>query len=295
VKVKAGAKRAFDLFFATFGFLVLSPWFFVIGAAVWLSSPGPVLFRSRRVGRFGREFLLLKFRTMTKDAHLNGPSITIGRDHRITPLGAALRRAKLDELPQLLNVIKGEMSLVGPRPEVPEYVKLYTPEQCTVLDLVPGMTDPASIKYALESDLLGRSKNPHLDYVNEIMPDKIRINLGYAARANLWTDFLVILKTLVRIVQRPARTAADARTASRDGVMSTVRPAGHPSGLTGEGGVVTYRVRRPASEGAVETARQYCPTGVVEASSEIGARNTSVTQRIREVVTDSRLRSVDDE
>jgi lipopolysaccharide/colanic/teichoic acid biosynthesis glycosyltransferase len=238
-------KRVFDLFFASLGLLVLSPWFLVVGVAVRLSSRGPVLFRSRRVGRYGREFFLLKFRTMRKDAHRNGPPITIGRDHRITPLGEVLRRAKLDELPQLLNVIKGEMSLVGPRPEVPEYVKFYTPEQSRVLDMVPGITDPASIKYALENDLLGKSSRPEQGYVNHIMPDKIRMNLGYASRANLWTDFLVILKTLVRIARRPARAdegggrqeAGRARgrrqerrgtwAATGDGVMSTSRPMSH--------------------------------------------------------------------
>jgi lipopolysaccharide/colanic/teichoic acid biosynthesis glycosyltransferase len=260
-------KRAFDLFFATIGFVVLSPWFLVTGVAVRLSSPGPVFFRSRRVGRFGREFFLLKFRTMTKDAHLNGPPITIGKDHRITPLGAVLRRAKLDELPQLLNVIKGEMSLVGPRPEVPEYVKLYSPEQCKVLDLVPGMTDPASIKYALENDLLARASRPEQGYVNHIMPDKIRMNLGYAARANRWTDFLVILKTLVRIARRPARTdrvgertrgwgnarpagetTGDMDTVSSHGLMSTARPATYPPGVTGGGRLVTYRSFRTTRE-----------------------------------------------
>ena len=278
-------KRAFDLFFATIGLLVLSPWFLVVGVAVWLSSPGPVLFRSRRVGRFGREFFLLKFRTMTKDAPQNGPSITIGNDRRITPLGAVLRRAKLDELPQLLNVIKGEMSLVGPRPEVPEYVKLYTPEQRRVLDLIPGMTDPASIKYALENELLGKCKDPHSDYVNEIMPDKIRMNLGYAAQANLWTDFLVILKTMVRIAQRPARTdeggegtrgRRDARPTGEttgemdavisDGVMATARPACQPLDLTSDGRLVTYRDSRTTSE-EEETLKTAQPSRAVSESA----------------------------
>ena len=202
------AKRVFDLVFAMLGLVVLSPLLLVVALAVRLSSPGPVLFRSRRVGRFGKEFFLLKFRTMTKDAHLNGPPITIGKDYRISPLGAILRRAKMDELPQLLNVVRGEMSLVGPRPEVPEYVKLHTPEQRTVLDLMPGMTDPASIKYALENDLLGESESPLSDYVNDIMPDKIRMNLGYAAGANLWTDFNVILKTMATIAGRRAKANA---------------------------------------------------------------------------------------
>ena len=309
------AKRVFDLFFATLGLAVLSPLLLAVALAVRLSSPGPILFRSRRVGRVAREFFLLKFRTMTKEAPQNGPPITIGKDYRITPLGAILRRAKLDELPQLLNVIKGEMSLVGPRPEVPGYVKFYTPEQRRVLDLVPGMTDPASIKYALENDLLGKSKDPHADYVNDIMPDKIRINLGYAARANLWTDFLVILKTLVRIARRPARTneggdgtrgrgnaqptgettgAMD--TVSSDVVVSTARPSSHPLGLTSDGRLVTYRAPRMTSEEeeAANTARPYCPTGAVEARSESRAQNSRVTKRMREVVADDGLRYTDD-
>jgi lipopolysaccharide/colanic/teichoic acid biosynthesis glycosyltransferase len=196
------AKRVFDFFFATIGLLILSPFLVVVAIAVRLSSPGPALFRSRRVGRSGKEFFLLKFRTMTKDAPQNGPAITIGNDHRITRLGAILRRSKIDELPQLLNVIKGEMSLVGPRPEVPEYVRFYTPEQRAVLDLVPGITDPASIKYAQENDLLGMSSNPESDYVNQIMPDKIRLNLGYAALADLWTDFRLVITTFARIAMK---------------------------------------------------------------------------------------------
>jgi len=195
-------KRAFDLCFASLGFMVLSPLLLVVGLAVRLGSPGPVIFRSRRVGRFGKEFSLLKFRTMAEDAPLKGPVITFGKDPRITRLGALLRRCKVDELPQLLNVIKGEMSLVGPRPEVPEYVKLYTPEQRAVLNLVPGITDPASVKYAHESELLGAAGSPEASYVQHVMPDKIRMNLEYAAHANRWTDFLLVLKTLARIARR---------------------------------------------------------------------------------------------
>ena len=194
-------KRAFDLFFATLGSIVLSPLFLVVAIAVRLGSRGPVIFRSRRAGRFGKEFFLLKFRTMTEDAPLKGPAITIGKDPRITRLGALLRGSKVDELPQLLNVIKGEMSLVGPRPEVPEYVRLYTPEQSAVLSLVPGITDPASIKYASESELLGASEDPEAHYVEHVMPNKIRLNLEYAARASVWTDFRVILATLARIAR----------------------------------------------------------------------------------------------
>jgi lipopolysaccharide/colanic/teichoic acid biosynthesis glycosyltransferase len=195
-------KRAFDLFFALPGFIVLSPLLLVVGLAVRLSSRGPVIFHSRRVGRFGREFDLLKFRTMTADAPLTGPAITFGKDPRITGFGSLLRRSKIDELPQLLNVIRGEMSLVGPRPEVPEYVRLYTPEQRAVLNLVPGITDPASVKYAQESELLGAAESPEASYVQHVMPDKIRMNLEYAAHANRWTDFVLVLKTLGRIARR---------------------------------------------------------------------------------------------
>jgi lipopolysaccharide/colanic/teichoic acid biosynthesis glycosyltransferase len=195
-------KRAFDLFFSIPGLIILSPFLLIVALAVRLGSPGPVIFRSRRVGRFGKEFLLLKFRTMTRDAPLKGPTITIGKDPRITRLGALLRRCKVDELPQLLNVVKGEMSLIGPRPEVPEYVRLYTLEQSAVLNLAPGITDPASIKYAQESEVLGAAENPEASYVQHVMPDKIRLNLEYAAGANRWTDFLLVLKTLGRIVQR---------------------------------------------------------------------------------------------
>lgn len=195
-------KRAFDLFFASLGLVVLSPLFLVVGIAVWFSSPGPVIFRSRRVGRIGREFDLLKFRTMARDAPQSGPAITFGKDPRITQLGSFLRRTKIDELPQLLNVVLGHMSLVGPRPEVPEYVRLYTSEQRAVLNLVPGITDPASLKYARESELLGESEDPEAHYVQHVMPDKIRLNLEYAAHASVWTDFLLILKTLARITRR---------------------------------------------------------------------------------------------
>jgi lipopolysaccharide/colanic/teichoic acid biosynthesis glycosyltransferase len=293
-------KRAFDIFFAAFGLLILSPLLLVVAMAVRLSSPGPVLFRSRRVGRFGREFFLLKFRTMRKDASLNGPPITIGKDHRITPLGTVLRQAKLDELPQLLNVVKGEMSLVGPRPEVPKYVKFYTPEQRRVLDLVPGITDPASIKYALENDLLGKTSRPERGYVNHIMPDKIRMNLGYAARANRWTDLLVILKTLVRIAGRPARTGEGGRrqdvgatcgrrqdrrgtlAATGDSVMSAARPASHPFGLTSDGRLVAYRGLDTSSEQdtGVRTAGACRAAGGVEVGSGSRAQNSSVTKGI---------------
>jgi lipopolysaccharide/colanic/teichoic acid biosynthesis glycosyltransferase len=138
---------------------------------------------------------------MVVNADKLGKPLTVGRDPRITRVGYWLRKFKLDELPQLLNVLLGEMSLVGPRPEVPQYVALYTPEQRRVLDLVPGITDPASIKFANEAELLAEANDPEKFYIEHIMPTKIRLNMEYASHATLWSDILVILKTLVRIVR----------------------------------------------------------------------------------------------
>jgi len=191
------AKRVFDLFWAVAGLVVLALPLAFVAASIKLQDGGPVLFRQQRVARHGESFTLWKFRTMRENADSEGPRLTVGSDPRITPIGGFLRRFKLDELPQLVNVVRGEMSLVGPRPEVPEFVALYTPQQRAVLDLMPGITDPASIRYRNESEILARSTDPGGTYVNEIMPDKIRINLEYAARASLWTDFGIILRTVL--------------------------------------------------------------------------------------------------
>ncbi len=193
------AKRLFDLAAAGTGLLVLAPLLAAIGLLILVEDGRPVFFRQERVGRDGRPFRIWKFRTMVRDAERRGTAITVGRDPRITRIGHWLRRFKLDELPQLWNVVRGEMSLVGPRPEVPRYVALYTPEQRRVLALVPGITDPASIAYRDEAALLAESDDPERLYVERIMPDKIRINLDYAARRSLWSDLRVILETLVKI------------------------------------------------------------------------------------------------
>jgi len=189
-------KRAFDLFWSSLGLVVLSPVLALLALAVKLEDGGPVFFRQLRIGQGGRPFRIWKFRTMVVDADRQGRAITVGRDPRITRVGHRLRDTKLDEIPQLLNVFLGEMSLVGPRPEVPRYVELYTEAQRTILALRPGITDLASIKYRNESDLLGAAENPDETYVQILLPDKIRINLAYAAEAGLWSDFLVILATL---------------------------------------------------------------------------------------------------
>lgn len=194
-------KRLFDITVSSIGLVVISPFLTFIGLAILLFDGSPVFFRQRRVGLHGEIFLIYKFRTMIRDASRIGKSLTIGADNRITPLGHWLRKYKLDELPQLINVLKGEMSFVGPRPEVPEYVSLYTSDQRRVLELTPGITDPASIAYSNESDLLVGTDDPEFEYINKIMPEKIRLNLEYSAHANVWNDMAVILNTFGKILR----------------------------------------------------------------------------------------------
>lgn len=198
------AKRCFDLFWSATGIVLLSPLFGLIALAIRLDDKGPALFRQERVGYRGKPFRMLKFRTMIVDAERMGKQLTVGRDPRITRVGYWLRKTKLDELPQLINVIRGEMSLVGPRPEVPRYVAAYDAEQRKVLDLRPGITDPASITYYDESDLLAGAPDPETMYLAEVMPEKIRINLEYARRANTLSDLVIILRTILRIANRRA-------------------------------------------------------------------------------------------
>lgn len=188
--------RAFDLLAALLGLLILLPFLLVIALVIRLEGRGPVFFRQVRVGRHGRPFNIWKFRTMVVDAERLGRQLTVGEDKRITRSGAWLRRWKLDELPQLFNVVRGEMGLVGPRPEVPRYVALYTPEQRKVLSLRPGITDLASIAYRNESELLEGREDPESYYIQYILPEKIRINLDYAARAGIFRNIQVVLATL---------------------------------------------------------------------------------------------------
>jgi lipopolysaccharide/colanic/teichoic acid biosynthesis glycosyltransferase len=195
------AKRTVDLLGASLGLLLLSPALLLVSLAVWLGDKGPALFGQQRVGLGGRPFRMWKFRSMVVDAEKLGGKLTVGGDPRVTRVGHWLRKTKLDELPQLLNVVMGEMALVGPRPEVRRYVDLYTEEQRRVLDLLPGITDPASIAYRDESEILARESDPEAAYIERIMPDKIRINLEYAERANVLTDLGVILRTLARVLR----------------------------------------------------------------------------------------------
>jgi len=193
-------KRVFDFIFSALGLVILFPIFIIIALLIKIEDGGPVLFIQERIGYRGRPFFMYKFRTMVVDADKKGNLLTVGGDPRITKSGRLLRKFKLDELPQLINVLKGEMSLVGPRPEVEKYVNLYTNEQREVLNLYPGITDPASIEYVNESELLAQSSDPEKLYVEKIMPEKIVLNLEYARQASWWTDFLVIIKTLARII-----------------------------------------------------------------------------------------------
>lgn len=193
------SKRIFDIVCVIPGLIVLLPFWIMIGLAIWLEDHGPVFFKQERVGLRGATFKIWKFRTMVVDAERFGKQLTVGRDPRITRVGALLRQTKLDELPQLLNVFMGEMSLVGPRPEVPRYVALYSPEQAGVLELMPGITDLASIEYRNENQLLASAADPEGLYIAEIMPTKIRINLEYAKRASILNDLRVIGLTFAKV------------------------------------------------------------------------------------------------
>lgn len=201
-------KRALDLVIASIGLVILSPLLLVVAVVIFIDDGSPVLFRQERIGRHGKPFHILKFRSMGVDAERIGGQITVGNDPRITRIGQFLRRSKIDELPQLINVVRGEMSLVGPRPEVPKYVALYTPEERHVLSITPGITDPASIKYRHESEILARSSDPEQMYIEVVMPEKIRLNLEYAKEATVWTDFQILLSTLWSLVKDHDRNHA---------------------------------------------------------------------------------------
>jgi lipopolysaccharide/colanic/teichoic acid biosynthesis glycosyltransferase len=189
-------KRVVDVAAATCGLLLLMPAFAVVAVAIKLDSPGDVLFQQVRVGKNFRRFHILKFRTMRSDSSSHGALVTAGGDPRITRVGRWLRRLKLDELPQLFNVLRGDMSLVGPRPEVPKYVELFKREYEEVLKVRPGMTDLASLKYRDESGLLARAENPHEEYVRRILPDKLQLGREYVSRSSLALDLLLIARTV---------------------------------------------------------------------------------------------------
>jgi len=193
-------KRLFDILSSLVGLVILCPILFIISLVVVSTSRGGVFYTQIRVGKNSKEFKLLKFRTMKPDSDKSG-QLTIGdNDSRITGVGTLLRKFKLDEIPQLLNVIKGEMSIVGPRPEVPKYVNLYSKEQLKVLSVRPGLTDLASIEFINENEILGNSENPEKEYVEVIMPTKLELNIQYIENQSFLGDIKLIFRTFGKIL-----------------------------------------------------------------------------------------------
>jgi lipopolysaccharide/colanic/teichoic acid biosynthesis glycosyltransferase len=195
------SKRLFDVLAAASGLILLAPVLLAIALWIRLDSPGPALFRQRRVGRHGRLFDIYKFRTMA-DRPDDGRQLTVGQDPRVTRAGRFLRRTKLDELPQLLNVLEGTMSLVGPRPEVPRYVDRYPPAvRQTVLSVAPGITDLAAILYKDENDILGHAEDPERAYVETILPVKLAYYQRYVRERSFWLDLRIIFRTLAAVLR----------------------------------------------------------------------------------------------
>lgn len=192
-------KRVFDIISSLSVLIILLPFLLIITLIIPLTSKGSPFFSQTRIGKQAKPFKLLKFRTMKTKSESKG-QITVGKkDNRVTKFGYFLRRTKLDELPQLVNILKGDMSVVGPRPEVEKYVKLYSDEQRKVLTVRPGLTDLASLEYIKENEILGRSNNPEEDYINVIMPAKLALNLEYIEKQSLMFDLKLIFKTIFKI------------------------------------------------------------------------------------------------
>ncbi len=196
-------KRCFDILCALVGLIILAPLFFIIAILIKLTTPGPIFFRQIRVGRYGCEFSIYKFRTMVVNAESLGLRITVGNDTRVTHVGKFLRKTKLDELPQLVNVLLGDMSLVGPRPEVPEYVDTYPKDiKNIVLSVRPGMTDWTSIRLIDENYVLSRANDPKQAYINEVLPQKLADAVKYVKARNFMTDIAIIFITIYRMFIR---------------------------------------------------------------------------------------------
>jgi lipopolysaccharide/colanic/teichoic acid biosynthesis glycosyltransferase len=199
-------KRIFDLAVASLALLLLAPLLVGVAIAVKLDSPGPVFYRQVRVGRRGREFRIHKFRTMTHNLADRGPQLTVGADARITRVGAWLRHSKWDELAQLIDVWRGDMSIVGPRPEVPRYVALYPADlRAQVLSVRPGITDDCSLDFRDEGTLLAQSADPERTYVDQILPIKLRLQAQYVAQAGVRTDLRILARTFAVLLGRVAR------------------------------------------------------------------------------------------
>lgn len=192
-------KRAFDYLVAAIGLVLLFPVFAVVSILIKVDSSGPIFFRQERIGKGFRPFLIYKFRTMVEDAARRGTAITVGADPRITRVGRFLRQTKIDELPQLVNVLMGEMSLVGPRPEVAHYVEMFREDYGEILQVRPGITDLASLKYQSESEWLSRFDNPEREYVTHVLPEKIKLAKEYVQRTSMIVDIVLILKTVPKL------------------------------------------------------------------------------------------------
>ena len=193
-------KRIFDIISSLFGLILLSPFIIIIAILIKLDSKGPIFFKQVRVTKNGREFKIFKYRTM-KIGSDKYSQITVGKDSRITKIGDFLRKYKLDEIPQLINVLLGDMSLVGPRPEVPKYVALYTEEQREILKVRAGITDYASIEFSNENDILANETDPEKAYIEKIMPRKIELNKKYLSEISVMTDIKIILLTIKKILK----------------------------------------------------------------------------------------------
>jgi lipopolysaccharide/colanic/teichoic acid biosynthesis glycosyltransferase len=194
-------KRGFDLLMAFAGLVLLFPLLILVAVLVKADSRGPIFFRQERIGRGFRPFLIYKFRTMISDTSGKGRLITVGNDPRITRAGRLLRATKIDELPQLINVFKGEMSFVGPRPEVREYVELFRKDYEKILKIRPGITDLASVKYHNEAAILEQAENPEDEYVRRVLPEKIELAREYLQRSSLFFDLVLIFKTLCKLFE----------------------------------------------------------------------------------------------
>src|SRR3990167_1938811 len=192
-------KRLFDLILSFLGLLILSPFFVAIAIAIKRDSVGMIFYKGKRIGRFGKPFLIYKFRTMVVNADKKGASSTADDDTRLTKIGIFLRKYKLEDLPQLINILKGEMSFVGPRPQVAWVVKLYNDEEKKILNVRPGITDYASIKFSNEGEILKGSSDPDKAYMEKIHPEKMKLGLQYAQNHSLWIDIKILYKTFITI------------------------------------------------------------------------------------------------
>ena len=194
-------KRIFDIVVSLVGLILLLPLLVFVAVLIKLDSRGPIFFRQQRIGMAFRPFQIVKFRTMIDNAQRRGGLITFGRDARITRVGRILRQTKIDELPQLINVLRGDMTFVGPRPEVPEFVELFRQDYEEILTVRPGMTDLASLKYRDEAAVLGHCSNPQEEYLKHVLPDKINLNKEYIRRSSFFFDLTLILKTLLKLFE----------------------------------------------------------------------------------------------